>query len=302
MARILSFSTVDVFTEVRFAGNPLAIVEDADGLSTETMQAVAREFNLSETIFVQKPDHPAHTAKVRIFFPAAEIPFAGHPTIGCAIHLARKRSKGLADFETRIVLEELAGLVPVMVSGKSGTVTAQLTAPVIPFANPGQTPDPDMAAAALGLDVKEIGFGSHVAGRFEGGPAFLFIPLASRAALARACPAEPGWSRMTEFAGLQNAYVYAPGGVTGYHARMFAPGHGIPEDPATGSASAILAAQLLAAGELSEGENRYTLQQGHDMGRPSRIGLEVDVGAGAISAVRISGSAVSVSSGAIELD
>jgi trans-2,3-dihydro-3-hydroxyanthranilate isomerase len=301
----LRFHTVDVFTKHRFAGNPLAIVEDADGLSTSQMQAIAREFNLSETIFVQTPDDPGHTAKVRIFLPAAEIPFAGHPTVGCAIHLAQKSFAGNGDFETAITLEEVAGLVPVKVTRQSGLVHAQLTAPVIPFAGAGRAPEAAMAAAALGLGEASIGFGTHKLAQWQGGPTFLFMPVADRAALSASRPCEPAWSRMVDFAQAQNAYVYTrdpadPANV--FHARMFAPTAGLPEDPATGAASCLLAAQLLASGELAEGLNSFALKQGEDMGRPSDIALEVDVANGSLAAVRIAGTSVTVSKGWVEAE
>ncbi|MGI9400068.1 MAG: PhzF family phenazine biosynthesis protein [Rhizobiaceae bacterium] len=295
----LPFHTVDVFTQKQFAGNPLAIVEEADGLETVTMQKIAREFNLSETIFIQTSDDPTHSAKVRIFFPTAEIPFAGHPTIGCAIHLAMKENPGAEDFEEVITLEEVAGLVPVNVQRVDGAVKAQFTAPVIPFAGPGQSPSAEMAASALGLETSDIGIDSHKIRQWQGGPTFLYVPLNSQSALAKARPTEPGWSEMMDFADVHNAYVYTrtADGKAGYQARMFAPTAGIAEDPATGSASAILAVQLLDAGELSEGLNPFELRQGYEMGRPSDIGLEVDVEGGSITAVRISGSSVPVSSG-----
>ncbi len=299
----LPFFTVDVFTTRRFAGNQLAIVEVADGLSTAQMQTLAREFNLSETIFVQTPADPANTAKVRIFFPTDEIPFAGHPTIGCAIHLAQKALPGEADFETTITLEEVAGLVPVKVVRKSGTIRAQLTAPIVPFAGVGNAPGVAMAAQALGLEPAQIGMPGHQAGLWQGGPTFLFIPLASRSALSAARPCEPGWSTMSAATGTDNVFLYTrdPDGVAhALHTRMFAPAGGIPEDPATGSASALLAAQLLASGEMAEGLNSFALHQGYDMGRPSNIGLEADVAGGKLAAVRISGSSVKVSEGWLE--
>jgi trans-2,3-dihydro-3-hydroxyanthranilate isomerase len=265
---------------------------------------IASEFNLSETIFVQSPANRDHSARVRIFFPTAEIPFAGHPTIGCAIHLAQKANPGLEDFDTVITLEEVAGLVPVKVSRSGGKVQAQFTAPVIPDVHGAEIPSPALAAAAVGLTPDEIGFGSHQIGLWAGGPAFLFIPVGSRDALSRAWPNMPQWSAMTMAAQANGAYLYCSGGQDNdgeFHARMFAPASGIPEDPATGSASALLAAQLKAAGVLKEGLNAFRLRQGYDMGRPSDIGLEVDMQENAIFAVRISGSSVPVSSGTLEL-
>lgn len=293
----LPFYTCDVFTETAYAGNPLAIVEDADGLSDVAMQTIAREFNLSETIFVRSPADPAHTAGVRIFFPTAEIPFAGHPTIGCAIHLALKGAPE-GDFETRITLEEVAGLVPVQVWRRAGRLGAEFRAPVLPHAvNTGEMPGAKDIADALGLSADQIGFGDHRPALWQGGPVFGYIPLRDRAALTAARPNGAAWETLCAVTGLDSHYLYARGQETDFSARMFAPGDGIPEDPATGSASAILAAQLLASGALSEGETRLVLEQGVDMGRPSRIGLRIHTTDGALERIHVQGSAVPVSSG-----
>ncbi|WP_254892334.1 PhzF family phenazine biosynthesis protein [Roseovarius sp. A-2] len=299
----LRFATYDVFTEQRFSGNPLAIVENADGLSTAQMQTIAREFNLSETIFVQSPDDPAHDAKVRIFFPTAEIPFAGHPTIGCAIHLALK-SAPKVDFETAITLEEVAGLVPVRVSRIGERLQAEFRAPVLPHPpEHGALPDVGELAAAVGLDPATIGTGAHGPGLWQGGPSYLYLPVRDLASLATARPSEPAWSRAMEIAEADSIYLYAPlpqGEGADFRARMFSPTAGIPEDPATGSAAAIMAAQLHAAGGLSEGETRLTLHQGVEMGRASTICLRIAIRDGTLSEVHVSGSAVPVSHGWID--
>jgi trans-2,3-dihydro-3-hydroxyanthranilate isomerase len=297
---MLTFHTCDVFTDRAYAGNPLAIVLGADGLTTAQMQTIAREFNLSETIFVQAPRNPAHTARVRIFFPTAEIPFAGHPTIGCAIHLACAGATG--DFDRDLVLEEEAGLVPVRVWRQGRLTRAEFVAPVIPHGvsdapDRSAALDPARLAAALGLDARDIGFGAHRPGLWQGGPRFLYAPVAGLDALARARPCEPAWSEQMQAGGVDSLYLYTPGVDCAYRARMFSPTAGIPEDPATGSASAILAAQLLASGALEEGETRLTLHQGVEMGRSSVIGLTARVSRGALDQVRIAGSAVPVSQG-----
>ena len=300
----LPFHTYDVFTNRRFGGNPLAIVEEADALSTEQMQTVAREFNLSETIFIRKPKDPANTASVRIFFPTAEIPFAGHPTVGCAIHLAAKKYKPGCSFETTIRLEEVAGLVPVKVSRIGDVPRAQFTAPVTPHAADVTPPPAEDIARALGLSSADIGFGGHRPGVFRGGPAFLYVPLASREALANARVIEPHWSQVFSGLGTRMAYMYTRGGEgagTAFRARAFAPLDGIPEDPATGSATAILAAQLLAAEGLGDGTHRWTLEQGYEMGRPSDLWLEADVAAARLVAVRVAGQAVQIMSGVLEV-
>lgn len=300
----LPFTTYDVFTNRAFSGNPLAIVEQADGLSDAQMQMIAREFNLSETIFVRKPRDAANTASVRIFFPTAEIPFAGHPTVGCAIHLAARKYKPGCSFETTILLEEVAGLVPVKVSRIGEVPRAQFTAPVIPFAPVEALPSAAGMARALGLDQSEIGFAGHSIRLLQGGPRFLYVPLNSREALARAGPCEPDWSKAFGPLGTGMAYLYARGGddpQTAFRARALAPGEGIPEDPATGSATAILAAQLLLAEALKDGTHRWQLEQGYEMGRPSNLWLEADVAAAKLVAVRVAGQAVQIMSGVLEL-
>ncbi len=276
----LDFEVWDVFTDVPFAGNPLAIVTGADGLSTQQMQTIAREFNLSETIFLMAPRDPAHTARARIFFPTAEIPFAGHPTVGAALMLAGKR--GL----NHVTLEEQAGLVPVQITDG----LARFQAPVTPFGLDVAI-DPVLAAQALDIDAQEIG--PHRIGVHEGGPRFLFVPVSSRDSLRRARPIEPHWSKLMAAGGVDSAYLYT----ADFDARMFSPTAGIPEDPATGSASALLASQLLMNGGLNEGDNHFALKQGEDMGRLSRISLSVRVTAGAIETVHVAGQAVKISSG-----
>lgn len=297
---MLEFHTLDVFTRQPFAGNPLAVVLGADGLSVAQMQRIAREFNLSETIFVMAPVNPVHSARVRIFFPTAEIPFAGHPTIGCAILLATLAHPS-GDFETQITLEEEAGLVPVTVTRKGGMVTAEFTAPMTPQAAPGSAP-PALIAAALDLAPADLGLGPHQPGLWQGGPAFLYVPVADQAVLARARPIEPHWSALMEAAGVDSAWVYTQGnGPDNYHARMFSPGAGIPEDPATGSAAAIFAAQLRAARLLRPGDNRVTIRQGVDMRRPSDISVTIGYGPDGLGQIRVAGQAVRISEGRIRI-
>ena len=296
---MLEFHTLDVFTSTPFSGNPLAVVLGAEVLSADQMQIMAREFNLSETIFVQPPQNPDHTARVRIFFPTAEIPFAGHPTIGCAILLAT-RAQPEGDFTVDLVLEEEAGLVPVRVIRRGSRVEAEFTAPVLPVAAPGQAPKA-LIAEALDITPAEIGFATHQPGIWQGGPAFLYVPVRDLDSLGRARPIEPFWSDLMDRAGVDSAYLYTPGTDCDFRARMFSPTAGIPEDPATGSATAILAAQLRAARVLRQGAQSLTLRQGVEMGRPSDLTLTVDYGADGIAAMHIRGSAVAISRGQIRI-
>ncbi|MBF9035524.1 PhzF family phenazine biosynthesis isomerase [Rhodobacterales bacterium HKCCE2091] len=293
---MLPFFVYDVFTDRPYTGNPLAVVEDAAALGTGGMQAMAKEFNLSETIFVLPPDDPAHTAKVRIFTPSFEMPFAGHPTIGCAVHLALAAA-GDGDFDTVIVLEEQAGIVPVTVARTGDTIAAEFTAPVSPDPRPLGL-GPGEIASALGLQAGDIG--PHTAHVIHGGHPFLHVPVVSTDALSRAWPRGAEFDRLCDTAGTGSVYVYAPGRDCDWDARMFAPASGIAEDPATGSATSLLAGQLLANGTLpTDGRTDLALCQGRDMGRESRLSLSVDTAGGAITAIRVGGSAVRVSEGRI---
>jgi trans-2,3-dihydro-3-hydroxyanthranilate isomerase len=221
---MLRFHIYDVFTTTPFTGNPLAIVEGADDLSTAQMQTLARQFNLSETIFIQRPEDPAHTARVRIFFPTAEIPFAGHPTIGCALHLA-------GETETHVTLEEQAGLVPVTITRRGdGPALAEFTAPKTPHRH---APTPPQALIARALGIPPTDLGPTDPGVWQGGPAFLYVPVTDLSTLATARPCEPAWSELMAMADVDSAYLYTPT-VTGYRARMFSPTAGIPEDAGHG--------------------------------------------------------------------
>jgi trans-2,3-dihydro-3-hydroxyanthranilate isomerase len=292
----LKFHTLDVFTTRKFAGNPLAVVLDADHLSTEQMQTITKEFNLSETTFVMKPENPANTAKMRIFFPGGEMPFAGHPTLGTAILLAELHKLDEVTFELK------AGVTPVKISGRSGIFTA----PVVPYPVAENLPSIADTARALNLEPSDIGFGDHSLALLEGGPRFFYVPVKTRAALEKSQVREPYWSTILKPLGssADAAYLYTRGGDgtdTSFRARMYSPTGGIPEDPATGSATALLAAQFLRAEHLKDGTHIWNLEQGYEMGRPSDLRLEAHVKSAKLTAVRVGGSAVRMMSGEIEL-
>jgi trans-2,3-dihydro-3-hydroxyanthranilate isomerase len=176
----LQFHTLDVFTDRRFGGNPLAVVHEADGLTAAQMQQIARELNLSETVFVLKPDNPAHSAKIRIFTPERELPFAGHPTIGTAILLAEQRVPLMnGEQDAIIVLEQPIGTVRVGVRMRAGAAPfAEFDAPKLPEIA-GTLPSRDRIADALGLIPREIGFENHSAMQFTAGNTFAFVPISS---------------------------------------------------------------------------------------------------------------------------
>ncbi len=301
----LTFHTLDVFTETRFGGNPLAVVRDAGALTSEQMQTIAREINLSETVFVLPPENPAHSARMRIFTPAKELPFAGHPTVGTAALLAELRAEGLTgDQDALVVLEQTSGTLRVGVRMRPGQASyAEFDAPRLPE-EAGMLPPLDMLAAAVGLMTSEIGFENHRPICFAAGNAFAFIPVASLEAMARAYVDPVHWAQALREQGLVGAYLYTRQcelQASSFHGRMFAPDFGIPEDPATGSAAVCLAGVIHHFDRLPDGDYKRIVEQGYEMGRPSLITLSIAVTGGKLSNVRIGGHCVRVSEGTLEV-
>ncbi|MGO8953830.1 MAG: PhzF family phenazine biosynthesis protein [Rhodomicrobium sp.] len=290
----------DVFTATPLAGNPLAVVLDSAGLSPSEMQTIAREFNLSETVFVLPPRLPAHTAYIRIFTPFAELQFAGHPTVGAAIQLADDRISGAAaDCDALIVLEEGIGSVRVGVVGRRGHAPyAEFDVPKLPELSGAPAHD-DRIAAALGLAPQEIGFANHRPSQYDAGTSFAFVPVRDLETIARAQIVAQHWD---EAFGVVSgkAFLYCRETIqhsAAFHARMFAPGVGVPEDPATGSAAAAFSAVLNRFDQLPEGTSEFTIEQGIEMGRPAEIKLEIEVAQRKLKRVRIGGYACLVMRG-----
>lgn len=300
------FATLDVFTDKALTGNPLAVVFDADDLNAARMQAIAREFNLSETVFVMTPDNPIHSAKIRIFTPASELPFAGHPTVGTAVLLAMDRVGGEPQSETDliIVLEEKVGNVRAAVILKPGTAGyAVFDVPEIAAEIPGAA-DRDLIAAALGLSRHDIGFENHRPTRFSAGVPFTFVPVASRSAMETIVISHAAWNEAFGADDHRAAYVYCretAANAHHFHARMFSPGMNIAEDAATGSAAAAFAGVIARFDSPTDGTHRYAIEQGFQMGRPSIIHLELDMAHAALDAIRIGGSAVRIMTGTIDV-
>ena len=286
------FETYDVFTQTRFAGNPLAVVMDARGLSLEQMQTIAGEFNLAETSFILPPENPDHTARVRIFTPRHEMPFAGHPMVGTAVAVARAR--GLRG-EIRIELN--AGVFPVEVETDGETGGAAFSNPNLP-AQTGPAPAVEKLEAALSLPAGSVDRGAHRPRRVGAGVDYccLRAPLE----VVRAARLDSAAWRALEMEGVIGLYLYTEGGEApdaSYHVRMFAPDAGVVEDAATGSAAAALPGQIALSGALPDGAHDWVIEQGLEIGRPSRIAVRVEVADGKIAAVRTGGSAVLVQRG-----
>ncbi|MCW5696828.1 MAG: PhzF family phenazine biosynthesis protein [Bauldia sp.] len=298
------YTILDVFTDTPLGGNPLAVVLDADDIDGARMQAIAAEFNLSETVFVLRPTGPAHTARVRIFTPKSEIPFAGHPTVGTAVLLARQRlGEGPDERDAVVVLEEGVGPVRCGVILREGVGYAAFDAPRLAH-EPGPAPASADIAAALGLGKEEIGFEHHVPSVYDGGLGFLFVPVANLDAIGRARPTGAAFFAATAAAGVDAVYCYTRETVAvgrHFHARMFSPEQGIAEDPATGSAAVSLASVIDRFEALQAGAHRFVIEQGFEIGRPSLIGLEIDREPERVAAVRVGGDAVVVAEGTLRV-
>jgi trans-2,3-dihydro-3-hydroxyanthranilate isomerase len=290
-----NFVTLDVFTDRRFAGNPLAVVLDPDGLDAAAMQAIAREFNHPETVFVFPPAERAHRARVRIFTPARELPFAGHPTVGTAVLLGLRDGAAAG---REIVLEEGIGPVRCVLEASAGEAgRARFALPQLP-AEVGAAPDNATIAAALGIASAEIGFDGFQPSRWSAGNPFTFVPLAGLTVMARCNPDRPDVGAAF---GAGGAYLFCretvePGHA--FHARMFAPAMGVREDSATGSAAAAFVGVL--GPHVGEGAHTLAIEQGYEMGRPSLIQLAMTMQAGKLVSATIAGDAVIVTEGTIE--
>lgn len=301
------YHTLDVFTDRLFGGNPLAVFPRASGLNAGVMAAIARELNLSESVFIFPAETGEGTRRLRIFTPGAELPFAGHPTIGAAHLLTATGEVRLApegESTARIVFEEGVGPVHVTVRGEAGVpIFAQLSAAVQPEVGP-RPPSRERLARLLGLEVGDILTGDWGPAAISCGVPFLFVPLGSRRAVARARLDQGAWVQELSTYWAPQIFIFAREGElpgSDLHGRMFAPAMGIAEDPATGSAATALGGYLAARSSQHDGTLRWTLEQGFEMGRPSILYIEADVAGRQASAIRVGGRSVLVGEGAIDL-
>ena len=291
----------DVFTETRFGGNQLAVLPEAVGLSTQQMQEIAREFNFSETTFVF-PARAGHTRHVRIFTPAREIPFAGHPNVGTAFVLASAGEFGEIKSSLTVTFEEEGGLVSVTILEAGGKVAScELTAPQsLSF---GKTLPVELVAAAISIDSKEIVTKTHGPQVASVGLPFIMVELRDRSVLERARISMSGFEALAAEDVMPDVHLYTRG-TDGFdiRARMFAPLSGVPEDPATGSANCALAGLLAHYSQDSNGSFSWRIAQGVEMGRPSTLIARAEKKDGVVQTTRIGGATVLVSEGTIYLN
>ncbi len=305
----LDYRTLDVFTDTPFTGNPLAVFPRARGLDDGQMQRIALEMNLSESVFVFPPETPAGTRRIRIFTPGREVPFAGHPTVGTAFYLVASGEVDLPPEGGVLVLEENVGPVRVRVDCLDGVpVSAELTAAAERFEAPVEADAGRLGAlvsvpgAAVGAEGSALGATVRLEPAFASvGLPYLVLPLRDVETVESAALDTQVWRELLPpGAPSRMVYLVAPGGRgdgVDLHVRMFAPDAGVPEDPATGSAAAALGAYL--GRRVPDGTRSWILEQGVEMGRPSRLSLEIDVVEGVAAAVRVGGPSVLISRGSM---
>ncbi len=297
--RRLHYHLLDVFTNERFGGNPLAVFINGRGLKTEIMKSIAKELNLSEVTFVLPPDNPDNDWKVRIFTPAIELPMAGHPTVGTSFILAREDMVGVSESHPVIKLEEGVGVIPVTFQFKDGLpslIQMQQPAPVF---SPEFT-DRTLAAELLSLKADDLA--DYPVQEVSCGVPFLFIPVKSLAAIQKIKFRMDVWER--SFSDYPEMFAFTT--ETTYpnstvHSRMFAPGMGIPEDPATGAASGPLGCYLVKYGLVTDNPAKIISEQGFEMGRPSYIHIEIRQADGEINFVGAGGECVYIGEGSLEI-
>jgi trans-2,3-dihydro-3-hydroxyanthranilate isomerase len=291
------FYIVDVFSPTPFRGNQLAVLPQAAGITAEGMQSIAREFNFAETTFVLPATDPTHTCRVRIFTPKAELPFAGHPTIGTACALVHGNHAG-SGRDQDLLLEEGIGPVHVGVTARDGVVRGVLTLHTKPDQPPSAPGNGDLAdlLSLPGSDVLASFFASA-------GVPFCFAHLRTPDAVDRAKIDRSVWSRVLAAAWSSNIFLFAGDldGGTELYARMFAPALGIEEDPATGSACAALVGALAGRQNLPDGTFSLSILQGVAMGRRSEIQAAARTADGAVTSVSVGGATAFVAEGEIDV-
>ena len=295
------YVTVDVFTDRRFGGNPLAVVLDAEGLSSAEMQAIASEFNYSETTFVLVPRAQGNAACLRIFTSRVEVPFAGHPNVGTAVVLAQDREASGEPPVAQFVFEEAAGLVPVRLTRTAGRVTgAEFTAPE--RLSSGPAVPLDAVADCIGLAPGDILTTAHPPRVLSVGLPFLVVELTGRDALRRAKPKLSAHETVLPPLGTDAIYCYVRDPqAQQLQARMFSPLDACVEDPATGSATAATISLLATISPEHEGERTWRIEQGVDMGRPSLLLGRTEKRDGTVVAAHVGGQVVEVMCGTLQV-
>lgn len=300
----LRYYTLDVFTDQVFGGNPLAVFPEANALDSHQMQLIARELNLSETVFVTDSKNPDCMNRLRIFTPQRELPFAGHPTVGAAFLLAQIGAIYLESGDTRVVFEESVGQVPVEIRSRHGKpVYTQLTTAVRPQVD-NDVPGREVVASMLGLDESDISEESFAIQMASCGVPFLLVQLNTLSAVARAQLNLLVWQQHLQESWASAVYLYAREAVlpsSHIHARCFAPAMGVMEDAATGSAATALAGALALRSEKRDADFRWIIEQGFEIKRPSFLETQVVKRNSNVMTVKVGGASVMVLEGVINV-
>lgn len=302
--RKVRYHLVDVFTDRAFGGNPLAVCTNGRGLSSETMQSIAKELNLSETTFVLPPEDTANDYRVRIFTPGKELPMAGHPTVGTSFILAREHMIKLGSDETTIKLEEGVGVIPVRLEFKDGVPAQIWMQQPLPVFGP-RLEDVRGVAEMLSIAPESIETRWPIEVVSCGVP-FLYVPLKSLQAARSIKFRLDVWERVMGALGIAEVFVFTKETElegSSVHSRMFAPALGIYEDPATGAASGPLGCYLVRHEVFSTSQRaEFISEQGIEMGRPSIIKIVIEGSAGEISRVLIAGQCHFMGEGYLEIE
>ena len=298
------FYTVDVFTDTIFGGNQLAVFPNAEGLSSEIMQKIAAEFNFSETVFILPPTVINANKKLRIFTPTQELPFAGHPTLGAAYILVITDNLMNKNYDCNIIFEEGVGLVPIKIKFKNKQpIYTELTSPQLPeFSN--EAPSIQELASILGLKPEDFRQDNYTPQAVSCGLPFLFVPLYNRDALKRIKLNSDRWQQILGNSWASSLYVFCfdpENEGSNIRARMFAPGLGVTEDPATGSAATAFGGYLGIRETENNGIFHWRIEQGFEMGRPSLIEVKTEKIEGKINRICVGGCSVLVTKGTMEI-
>ncbi len=298
------FYTVDVFTNTIFGGNQLAVFPDAEGLSSEIMQKIASEFNFSETVFILPPTVTNATQKLRIFTPTQELPFAGHPTLGAAYILGLTDDSLNKDDNHNLIFEEGVGLVPITIKFRNNQpIYTELTSPQLPeFSD--DIPSIEALAEILSLKIEDFRQDNYSPQAVSCGLPFLFVPLHNREALKRIKLNSDRWQQILGNAWASSLYVFCfdpEYEESNIRARMFAPGLGVTEDPATGSAAAAFGGYLGIRETEKNGQFHWRIEQGFEMGRPSFLEVKTEKVDEKINKICVGGSSILVTKGTLNL-
>ena len=301
--RKLRYQIVDVFTDRAFGGNPLAVFTNGRGIEPELMQSIAKELNLSETTFVLPPENPENDYRVRIFTPTAELPMAGHPTVGTSFILAREHMIELGSEQTTIKLEEVVGTISVQLNFKDSQPDLIWMQQPLPTFGP-RYDETELIAEMLSIAPEAIATEWPIEVVSCGVP-FLYVPLKDLASIRATRLRLDVWERTLRASGVSGVFVFTKETElegSSVHSRMFAPGLGITEDPATGAASGPLGCYLVRYEVFPATQKAVlTSEQGIEMGRPSIIKIIIEQDAGEINRVRIGGQCRFMGEGYLEV-